>query len=207
MPVTIVRHAESCYNAATDEQKRAANLAGAIGALRDADLTSKGEQQATHLAQVIAGRASRAQLVITSPLRRALRTAISIAAVSGARLVVNPVLREIRRDVSDIGAPGAELDRQFPSLGLEALSDRWWLEECNCLETNECGWCIAGRVATILAMVRENDGAVIVSHSDILNAACGVDLGNGEHAEYDVRAARAVVAHSSAEKHAASTTK
>lgn len=183
--VTIVRHAESSYNITTEEQKRVANLVGASHDLRDADLTTEGEQQAHYLARIATSRFPGVRTVITSPLRRALRTAMAIADALGAKLIVSPALREIRRDVSDIGTPGSKLDEQFPGLGLEELPNQWWMEDCACAEQLECDNCIEGRIELIRDIIRENDGAVIVSHSDVLREVCGVDLDNGECATYE----------------------
>lgn len=191
MPVTLVCHCESLYNCASAEQRRAAELAGVNHPLRDADLTPKGELQASRLAQNAVSHFPGASVVITSPLRRALRTAIPIAASLGAKLIISPVLREIRRDVSDVGTPGEELDRQFPGLGLNELPARWWIENgcrssCDgCSETDECAECVNGRAALFHTIVGENTGAVIVSHSDFLNEVCEADLENGECAEFD----------------------
>jgi broad specificity phosphatase PhoE len=191
MSVTLVRHCESRFNCATDEQKRVARLAGVNHPLRDADLTPKGEIQADRLAQNAMSHFPGARVVIVSPLRRALRTAIPIAAALNAKLIIIPALREVRRDVSDVGMPGEELDNQFPGLGLDELPPQWWMEgscsDSKCTATNECAGCVSVRAAKFLDVVHGNAGAVIVSHSDFLNNVCGADLENGECAEYDPR--------------------
>ncbi len=196
MPVTLVRHCESLYNCASAEQKRVAKLAGVNHPLRDADLTPKGELQASRLAQNALSHFPGVHVVIVSPLRRALRTAIPVAAALGAKLIISPVLREIRRDISDVGTPGEELDRQFPDLGLDKLPARWWIEDsCDddeCSETNECAGCVARRAALFRNIVRDNEGAIIVSHSDFLNEVCEADLENGECAEFDPECERKV---------------
>lgn len=183
--IVVVRHCQSEYNVATDEQKLVANAVGIGHPLRDADLTPVGLTQADDTAQKIAKRFPKADKVYTSPLLRALRTAMPIAEALGADLIVTPVLREIRRDVSDVGTQIANLDKKFPDYEFERIPDTWWREAgCSCAELHECEICVSKRVALFHAMVGENQGQIFVSHSDFLFASTGMDLENGEYSAY-----------------------
>ena len=155
--------------------------------LRDADLSSEGERQLGQLVADATKLFAGVRAVFTSPLRRALRTAIPIAAALGAKLYIVPALREIRRDVSDIGSPGADLVKAFPKLvGLEKLPARWWRDECSaCQDAQECDKCVKGRLDIVGEMAAENSGAIFVCHSDLALAMCGSNLKNGEYTTYD----------------------
>jgi broad specificity phosphatase PhoE len=188
MPVTVLRHCKSLYNSASKDEQLIANRTGASHPFRDADLSAEGEQQLAQLVLCARKLFPEVRAVFTSPYRRALRTAIPIAAVLGAQLFVSTTLREIRHDVGDIGTSGVKLSVMFPGLGLEKLPDQWWRNICSCPETKECDKCVVARVESFRELAKNNSGALFVSHSDIMIAACDIDVWNGEFAVYDPEA-------------------
>jgi len=80
--VTLVRHAESEWNASARWQGHA-----------DPPLSPRGEAQVRALAERMTGQ--RAALLVSSDLRRALQTAEAIGRVLGIDPVVDPMLREL----------------------------------------------------------------------------------------------------------------
>lgn len=80
-PLLFVRHGES-----------EANAAGVIAGWRDSPLTDNGWRQAAASAALLANQ--RVRCIYSSPLRRALDTARSIAKACGARIEVVDALRE-----------------------------------------------------------------------------------------------------------------
>lgn len=116
----LIRHGESTHNANSFAHSDA-NDACFI----DADLTARGREQASALADTVAALAP--DLIVASPLTRALRT----CALACARLphapVVHPACAERLAYSCDIGAPTAELAAAWPRADFSAVPpDAWW---------------------------------------------------------------------------------
>lgn len=102
----------------------------------DTRLTAEGVAQAEGLQPRLqaAHAAAPIELLISSPLTRALQTATAALGPTLADCVrqeASPLIAERRWLSSDVGrAPGAGLATEFPKFGpsLEALPDRWWWE-------------------------------------------------------------------------------
>jgi glucosyl-3-phosphoglycerate phosphatase len=90
----------------------------------DSPLTARGEKQACEIQAKFPF--LQPQLVVSSPLTRALQTAR--LAFSRTPLVVRPDLREQRHSSCDIGQSGLTLLNRFSELGpqLADLPDQWW---------------------------------------------------------------------------------
>lgn len=81
MKTVVARHCETDYNAQ-----------GRIQGLIDNELNAVGRGQAVRLAEDVKGHGL--ALIVSSDLRRAIQTAEYVSAATGARLVVDPRLRE-----------------------------------------------------------------------------------------------------------------
>jgi broad specificity phosphatase PhoE len=184
----LVRHAQSKWNAASAEDRAAPSMH-----LRDADLTDEGVAQLKRLRETMPPEMKAASIIYCSPLTRAIRTAQAIAEETKAAIIVVPCLREIRRDISDIGRDRAELAAQFPTLSL-SLADNWWDgakdRTCACPPRDECGACVAARKKEIRQLF-DNAPAVsiVVTHSALLLDLYKWDAGTAEirkeiHATY-----------------------
>lgn len=183
VPVYLVRHAESKWNCAGPEERKAAGAT-----LRDADLSAAGRAQLENIAQVLPSElrtVGPTMRIYCSPLTRAIRTALAISAVVGSSAVggsevvgapevmVLPYLREIRTDIGDVGSPPADLIAAFGSRvrGLDLLGAKWWLQgACACPPTAECETCTTSRLKSIqrLLEITQDDPIMIVTHSDII---------------------------------------
>lgn len=95
----------------------------------DAPLTERGKQQADSLASTLASLAP--QLVVTSPLTRAIQTCLR-ACVSlpkqSTTFVVSPLCRERLAYSCDIGTPATVLAARYPFLDFSGLHppEAWW---------------------------------------------------------------------------------
>ena len=176
--VYLARHAESRWNAATAEERK--NGRG----LRDADLSARGHDQLARLSKEMPPELWKVRAIFCSPLIRAIRTAESIAAVTGGCVTAVACLREIRRDVGDVGSPPGTLLKLFPGVrGLDALPENWWTTPgCKaCRDTHECQPCCAMRLKELRRLVLDSAGPILlVTHCDILVATCGWDAKNAE---------------------------
>ena len=122
--IIIVRHAESVHNVTKDFSQL------------DPPLTSLGVEQASSISQKLPDAAS-ISTVISSPLRRAIQTALAGFSVvldkqyfdtssgqgidSGATLFLDPDLQERSDLPCDTGSPASELAKAFPSLSFNNL--------------------------------------------------------------------------------------
>ncbi len=116
MPIYLIRHGQSEFNAAHTE--------GAPDPMIfDARLTAKGVDQARGAR--VRARALGVQLVIVSPLTRALQTAQHIFGdTAPIKVMADP--REKLLHSCDVGRPPSALQADFPALSFEGLDDTWW---------------------------------------------------------------------------------
>jgi broad specificity phosphatase PhoE len=117
--ILCIRHGQSAFNAAYEER-------GIDPMLFDARLTPKGE------AQVLAARETLRDvpfdLVVTSPLTRALQTAFGVFErhVSNPRFIVEALHRERVESSCDVGRPPSALRADYPTLEFDHLPEVWW---------------------------------------------------------------------------------
>ena len=117
--VYCIRHGESTFNAAY--------CASGVDPLhRDAPLTEEGHRQVREARERLRGIAF--ELVVTSPLTRALQTTTGLFADHPARpaLLVEALHREHGGSSCDIGRPPALLTAEFPHFTLDHLPEVWW---------------------------------------------------------------------------------
>ncbi|CAK4817837.1 unnamed protein product, partial [Aphanomyces euteiches] len=99
--------------------------------LIDARLNAKGKQQVQALHQRVLEKKlhESIQVVITSPLTRAIETALGGFEGTGIPIQVNPLCREMLDASCDVGRQPAELAREFEARGVDMskLSEYWWL--------------------------------------------------------------------------------
>eukprot|EP00742_Colponemidia_sp_Colp-10_P000957 GILJ01001039.1.p1 GENE.GILJ01001039.1~~GILJ01001039.1.p1 ORF type:complete len:211 (-),score=21.24 GILJ01001039.1:80-712(-) len=127
--VYVIRHGQSEYNA---WKKRAIMrlqfCVSASEVLRDAELTEKGRKQCGALGSRIkqSDLSSTVELIISSPLTRAIQTALT--AFEGARIpiIINPLIRERMHTFCDVGSPPSVLADKFPSIDVSHLKQHWW---------------------------------------------------------------------------------
>ena len=117
----LIRHAQSSFNAAM------ADTPWIDPMIFDAPLSAKGERQAAALRHRVPGLA--VELVVTSPLTRAIQTALGAFQDSGLPIRVHTLCAERVELSQDVGRPPAELAQAFPALRFEHLPDTWWYTE------------------------------------------------------------------------------
>lgn len=116
MPIYFIRHGQSEFNAAYNEGDK-------DPLIFDAPLTDRGHRQAEDAKALIADLGIKQ--VITSPLTRAIQTALRIFD-SVAPIEVSAGHRELLSHSCDVGRPPRELQRDFPNLSFGHLSNVWW---------------------------------------------------------------------------------
>lgn len=129
----LVRHAESNWNVLTAHEHVGAHP-GLIDV--DSDLSPTGEQQLEALRKGPA-LTPPLELILASPLRRALRTAVALQESNGGATKV-PIYVDTRatewlENSCDCGRPGSIIQREFGShvRGLQDLGDVWWPQLSN----------------------------------------------------------------------------
>jgi len=116
MPVYLIRHGQSEFNAAFKHGQP-------DPILFDARLSPKGQDQADALREKV--RELGIKQVISSPLTRALETALR--AFDGlAPISVMDTHHEWLTHSCDRGRTPKELAKDFPTLDFNHLADRWW---------------------------------------------------------------------------------
>jgi broad specificity phosphatase PhoE len=120
--VLCIRHGESTFNAAW--------RAAPHDPLHfDARLSASGHEQVRRARTAVLHYP--VELVITSPLTRALQTTVGLFGdhPSGPRVEVSALLRERVENSCDLGRSPAELAAEFPSLDFARLDGVWWHAE------------------------------------------------------------------------------
>ena len=117
--ILLIRHGESTFNAA-------AGAPSFDPMLFDAPLTALGQEQVAAARATLRDRP--VDVVIASPLTRALQTALGIFGdhPSQPRIVVEMGHRERLESSCDRGRAPSDLKRDFPDLTLDHLPETWW---------------------------------------------------------------------------------
>jgi broad specificity phosphatase PhoE len=165
--VILVRHAESAWNVQFGRSRIDAGLP-------DPDLTAAGIGQVESAAARL--RAMGVDRLLTSPYRRALRTASQLADLLAVPIVgVEPLVRERCAFSCDQGTPPEQLQRDWPRLDFSMLGPVWWgglIESDRSLMAR----CAAFRAR--MGRIGATDGLAIVSHWGFIRALTGHELAN-----------------------------
>lgn len=116
--VILIRHGQSTFNAHFE-------ATGTDPGHIDARLTEIGHRQAAAARAQMASFA-RPDLVISTPLTRALQTTLAIFGGTGVPVEVTGHHREHLESSCDIGRSPADLAAEFPGLTFDHLDDPWW---------------------------------------------------------------------------------
>ena len=174
MPIYFIRHGQSEFNAVHKDGDN-------DPLIFDAPLTDKGRRQAEEARSLVADLGIKQ--VITSPLTRAIQTALCI--FDGiAPIKVGAGHRELLLHSCDVGRSPKELQRDFPNLSFAGLQDIWWHQG----PQNEHGVAVepedvfARRIDEFdrsLARIKDRPVA-IVGHGNVFRALTGRMLENCE---------------------------
>ena len=120
--ILCIRHGQSTANAAWDET-------GLDSGLPDARLTPEGERQVREARDLLRDRP--VELVVATPLTRALQTALGLFAdhPSRPRFIVEALHRERLEGGGDVGRSPVHLVADYPMLDLGHLPEVWWHAE------------------------------------------------------------------------------
>jgi broad specificity phosphatase PhoE len=174
--VYLLRHGESTYNARHRALVRIA--------ARDARLTDRGQRQAAAARPAV--RALDVDLVLVSPLTRALQTAEIVA--GGVPVIVEPLLREWQGNWCDVGRPASVLREAFPALSFGSLPEVWWSEPAAGSPAGADGLVLESRerfeerVSELDALLRGSPARrlLVVGHHALFLRLCGQELANCE---------------------------
>lgn len=117
--ILCIRHGESTFNAAWRIDP--------VDPLHfDAPLSGQGWRQVAQARSRLAG--IPVEVVLTSPLTRALQTAVGVfdGHANRPRIRVAPLLRERVENSCDVGRAPAALAAEFPAIDLSGLDEVWW---------------------------------------------------------------------------------
>jgi len=117
--ILCIRHGESTFNAV-------APSCGVDPLHYDAPLSEVGRQQVRRARELL--RDTAIDLVITTPLTRALQTTAGLFAdhPSSPPIIVESLHRERVENSCDVGRSPALLSRAFPSFAFDHLPEIWW---------------------------------------------------------------------------------
>ena len=174
--VRFVRHGQSEFNAAFERMRPKDPM------IFDPRLTELGRAQAAALADP--ARWAGVELIVTSPLTRAIQTAQFAFAGVNAPIRVEALHRERLEHSGDIGRARSVLADEFPTLDFGAVPEIWWKHDPARPEAMavESETELAARVAAFrdwLAARPERDIAV-VGHGTFLNRLTGHVFANCE---------------------------
>jgi len=174
MPVYFIRHGQSEFNAAFNDDRKDPMIF-------DAPLTDEGRRQAKE------ARAKVAELgikqVLTSPLTRAIQTALCLFD-DIAPITVTAEHRELLLHSCDVGRLPQDLQRDFPTLSFSHLADRWWHQGAE----NSDGFAVEPehlflrRITELKRSIAsiDNRPLAIVGHGNVFNALIGRMMDNCE---------------------------
>lgn len=182
--IHLIRHGQSTFNAHWE-------ATGEDPLHFDARLSAIGEAQVAEARQLL--KAERFDLVVTSPLTRAIQTALGIFGesrqVSG--YAVEPLHREWVEQSCDVGRHPHELAADFAMLGFAHLEHRWWE---NGGEVDAIGVRIEPRedfirrVESFRAWLssRPEQRIAVVGHGNFFHALAGRQMRNCEIMEFKI---------------------
>lgn len=180
--ILCIRHGQSTFNAFAAES-------GGDPLHYDARLSTLGEQQVRQAREQL--REVAVDLVITSPLTRALQTAAGLFGdhPSSPTILVEALHRERVENSCDIGRSPALLAQEFPAFVLDHLPEVWWHthgdpdERGVCVEPLETVELRAAEFRRML-MLRPERVIAVVGHGTFFFKLTGQKLANCEVARF-----------------------
>lgn len=180
MTVFLIRHGQSEFNVVYEAN-------GSDPMIRDAPLTALGQAQARQVRKDVAD--LNIQLVITSPLTRAIQTALGIfQGIAPIRVMAGH--HERIEHWCDIGRTPGQLQADFPALSFDHLDDIWWHQGPENksgvpVEPMEVFSARIDRFRTDLNILTERPVAII-GHGNTFKELAGFDMANCELRQYTI---------------------
>ncbi len=169
----LLRHGQSLFNKAFTATRRDPGIP-------DPGLTDEGRAQARHAAEALSVMGVRH--IIASPYTRALQTAEPLARLLGAKVIINPVVRERYAFSCDIGSPRTKLAQAWPAHDFSHLDEVWWPP------IEEPTLSVFGRAAAFraeMAALPDWSDTVVVSHWGFILSMTGESVMNGHWLRVD----------------------
>ena len=169
----LVRHGESEFNQAFRKTGRDPGIV-------DPPLTPLGIQQIKQTADFFCDKDI--QFCVSSPYQRALQTSAVLFDLTNRNLTVNFLVGEQFGFSCDIGSPRSELEKKWPQVNFEKLTEVWWPSEP---ETENA---VSRRGALFLKEISnqllDTDKLVVVSHWGFIKNLTGLSVDNGSVVEF-----------------------
>lgn len=180
--IFVIRHGESIWNVLyrqhPNEEERYHPRMWTI----DCDITDVGMQQAKEAGTKLYQEISSIDLVLVSPLRRAIQTAQLVLenyVGKTGKIEICKEAREVLVDACDIGSTPQALSKEFPDWDFTNLEEHWWyggqtpdatLELLKLRQGREQGDDIEQRIRQLKLLLREREEKtiVVVCHSDTI---------------------------------------
>lgn len=171
--VHLLRHAQSTFNEVYAE-------GDPDPMLFDASLSALGHEQVTEARATF--KDLRFDVIIVSPLTRALQTATGIFGDHDVPMQVEALHREYLENSCDVGRHPRALSDKFPSLNFDHLDEVWWYRESedhNHVESpvivQEPMYNFFDRVEAFRAslLVRPEDSVLVVGHATFFRQFSG----------------------------------
>jgi broad specificity phosphatase PhoE len=177
--IYLIRHGQSTFNALYELDR--------VDPMHfDARLSPLGIEQVASARE--AASALRVDLVVVSPLTRAIETALGLFDNAQTPIVVTDLIRERLHCSCDVGRSPKELGAEFPKLSFDHLDDPWWLhgEEDRLEIAIESDDLFARRVSDFSRWIsaRPEASAAVVGHGEFFRRLAGRFLANCEIAEW-----------------------
>ena len=174
--VHLIRHAQSRFNAAM------ADTPWVDPMIFDSALSAKGEAQADALRRAVADLS--VDLVVTSPLTRAIQTTLAAFGARDLPILVEALCTERVELSQDVGRPSDDLAAAFPMLRFDHLAEIWWYADPVSAGAipHEPEPVFQARVTAFRDWLRARpeQAVAVVSHGTFLQALAGERLENAE---------------------------
>lgn len=179
--IYLIRHGQSTFNLHF-------NATGIDPLHFDARLTDLGHEQAINARP--SALELNVDLVVVSPLTRALQTATNLFEGSSVPITVSKLHQERQAFSCDIGSSPSVLLEEFPHLNFDHLADPWWYQG----PLNEKGIAVEpddvfkDRVEAFLkwTSARREESIAIVGHATFFKHLIGRFLNNCEIVKWDL---------------------
>lgn len=196
--IFLIRHGHSTFNAWRSKTLRTCTCCIARWTAQDAPLSERGRAQVQALHREVAKRGLReeVQLLVTSPLTRALDTAIGgfffrngagagessgEGAPDALPLIALPLVAERLDTACDIGRPRSVLQGEYPRVDFSLVEEHWWYGGADNFPAEgqrhdrEPTECCKQRVAELMRwlVARPESCIAVVGHSAFFKAMTG----------------------------------
>jgi broad specificity phosphatase PhoE len=175
-PVILIRHGQSTFNAEFE-------ATGVDPMIFDAPLSALGLEQLKR-ARVQLTSLSKPDIILSSPLTRALQTAVGLFGDRDIPITVSALHREQLECSCDVGRSPNALAAEFPHLRFDHLEDPWWYDgdkDENGISVEPLGDFFE-RVSRFASWVQSQRGktVVVVGHGSFFRRLTGHEFENCE---------------------------